>query len=1198
MDSLHTDPGTDDAELVARAEALATRLLTEANATNRGRERRQGRRIARLLDDRDGLSFVLALTDEVMRIRDRGRAARHLRSLVGSLSRPAFLGHLDRAALAAGVVTAGALPEIVMPLVDARVRAELAPFVRPAEDRPLARYIAARRRHGTRVNLNLLGEAILGDEEAERRLRAVEQLLSRPDVDYVSVKISSVCAQITPAAFDSEVERIGGSLRRLYDTALRYRPAKFVNLDMEEYRDLHLTAAVFRSLLDQPAYARLDAGIVLQAYLPDSLAVLDDLLCWAGERHRRGGGRIKIRLVKGANLAMEQVAAELAGWEQPPFTSKEEVDANYKRLLDRALQRTHAPAVRVGVATHNLFEAAWALTLAEARGTPDMVEMEMLEGMAPSMAAAVRKAAGGLLVYAPVAYKADHESVIAYLVRRFDENTGPENFLRHQFSLRPGSPEWETERQRFARAVADRHRPAVATRWAQDRGAEERRGPVRPSGEFANTADTDFSLAANREWIARHLVPLADQGVEVVSAVIAGRTVDSTTSGVRLADGYDPSQPSEAAFRWMQVTPELVDEAVVAAGPAGQRWRAMAPAARRDVLVDVSAELNARRGRLIGIMAREGGKTLAEADPEVSEAVDFARYYAERIADIGALEATGARFRPYGTVAVVPPWNFPLAIPLGGVVAALAAGNAVILKPAPEAVATAWALAEACWAAGVPQDLLQFVPCADDDAGRRLICHPDVHAVILTGSWDTARMFLEWRPDLPLHAETSGKNAIVVTAAADLDGAIADVVRSAFGHAGQKCSAASLAIVEASVYDDEQFRRQLADAVRSLRPGPGWDTRSTIGPVIRPPEGPLADALTRLEPGETWLVEPRAVDGHPQLFAPGVKLGVRPGSSFHLTECFGPVLGLMRASDLDEAIAWQNAPAYGLTAGLHSLDPDEISVWRDRVQAGNLYVNRHITGAIVRRQPFGGWKRSVVGPGAKAGGPNYVTSLGRWESERRPAPDAFESDVRGALSDDLAASDPSGLAAEANVLRYVPLRRVLIRAGADVSGEELLMALAAAGAVGAQTVLSSPVARDGLDAVVEDDDTLAARLHDAVGFDKLRLLGACEDKLRLAAHDAGLWVDDLPVVAQPTLEALRWLREQAISETLHRHGNLTGRHSGPLARPTGASRPPLRDGPRSRPGHPGYHLHDPLPLVGHRLSWVNAHSAHSTFRQM
>ncbi len=1140
----------DGDELAARAEALATRILSEASAGRGASERRRSRRVARLLDDADGLAFVLALTDEVLRIRDRRRAARHLRELVASLGRPAFLGTVDGVLLRGGSALAERLPLFVMPLVTSRVRAELAPFVVSSEPRRLARYIARRRAAGTRINFNLLGEAVLGDDEADRRLHAVLDLLNRPDVDYVSVKISSICAQINPAAFDHEVERISARLRRLYDAARRYRPAKFVNLDMEEYRDLQLTVTAFRQVLDEERYAGLDAGIVLQAYLPDSTSVLDELAKWARDRHRRSGGRIKVRIVKGANLAMEDVTAELAGWPRPPYPTKADVDANYKRMLDVAIDPANRAALRVGVATHNLFEAAWALTVAETQGLETMIELEMLEGMAPSMANALHRAAGGLLLYTPLAAPSDNESVIAYLVRRFDENTGPENFLRHQFSLRPASPTWTAERDRFLAAVAERHTPTVPTRMTQDRAAEELR--PRPSagewGGFANEPDTDFSLAANRAWIGPHLLPLAAQGIDVVPLVIAGEEV--TPSGRALVAGYDPAEPDRPAYRWARADPALVDRAVAAAADAGERWRAASYDRRRHVLLDVAAELAARRGRLIGTMARDGGKILAEADPEVSEAIDFARYYAASLDGIDRLGRSGARFHPYRTVAVIPPWNFPLAIAAGGVTAALAAGAAVILKPAPETVATAWVLAEACWAAGVPRDLLQFVACADDEAGQRLVTHPDVDAVILTGAWETARMFLGWRPELRLHAETSGKNAVVVTATADLDTAVADLVRSAFGHAGQKCSAASLAIVEAGVYDDPRFRRQLADAVLSLRPGPGWAPTTTIGPLIRPPEGPLRDALDRLDPGESWLVEPAPVAGHQQLYTPGVKLGVRPGSTFHLTECFGPLLGIMRAADLDEAIRWQNAPAFGLTAGLQALDPAEIARWRDAVEVGNLYVNRHITGAIVRRQPFGGWKRSAIGPGTKAGGPNYVGSLGTWDADFGGDAADFEAAVGHSLGLDapsgLAATDPSGLAAEANVLRYRPLRRVLVRISEPAVPAALALALAAGRAARTAVTLSSTTRLEGLGpCIIEDDETLVARLP-GLGVDKVRFLGPPSDRLRLAAHDAGLWVDDGPVVAHPTIEARRWVREQAISETRHRHGNLTGRHWGPL----------------------------------------------------
>lgn len=1087
------------------------------------------------------MAFVTALSDEVLRIRDSRRAARRFAD-VSRASKPTFLGPLDRAALSLGANLAELAPTVARALVAARVRGELSGFVHDADPKRLSRHIRNRRDEGFATNVNLLGEAVLGDEEASHRLRSVAELLSRPDVDYVSVKITSICAQINPVAFDFEVERVAGRLRTLYRTAMRYQPAKFVNLDMEEYQDLALTLEVFKTVLDEEEFGDLEAGVVLQAYLPDTFGALRDLTIWARKRREAGKSRVKIRLVKGANLAMEKVTAELAGWPQAPFCTKAEVDASYKRLLSFVVDPANADALRIGVASHNLFDVSWALTLAESRGVREMVELEMLEGMAPSIAEAVKREAGDLLLYSPVASRADHESVVAYLVRRFDENTGPENFLRHQFSLRPGSSQWKAQRDRFLASLADSTVEVAATRMTQDRAAEELTG-VRepPHTPFANEPDTDFSLPANRSWVLGHMrddtvLTLTDP----IPAVIDGVTVGAEHPGVTVVDGFDPAIPNRAAYRWVRISPALMGQAVRASHAAADTWRSFPSSQRRSILLAVAEQLAARRGTLIAVMSRDAGKVAVEADTEVSEAVDFARYYASCMAHLDDLEADGAKFHPYRCVAVIPPWNFPLAIPASGVLASLAAGSAVLLKPAPETVATAWALAQACWDAGIPRSLLQFVPCADDDAGRLLITHTDLDAVVLTGSYDTARTFLGWRPSLALHAETSGKNAIVVTSTADLDGAVADLVRSAFGHAGQKCSAASLGILEGSVYDDSRFLRQLADATTSLVVGPGWDPRTTMGPLIRSPQGPLAHALSQLGPGETWLVEPKQIDGNPNLYTPGVKVGVRPGSAFHLTECFGPVLGLMRAENLDEAISLQNGTAFGLTAGLHALDPQEIAVWKERTEAGNLYINRHITGAIVRRQPFGGWKRSSIGPGAKSGGPNYVASLGAWSAVKHGcSPEAFGVAVGRAIRADLAPSDRSGLLAESNVLRYRPIPHVLLRAGSATPEDEIAMAVAAAEAAGVRLEVSLPEPSPATShATVEDDQTLAKRLQ-AGSYDKIRVLGEADDNLRLAAIDAGIWLDANPVVAHPTLEALRWLREQSVSQTMHRHGNLT-----------------------------------------------------------
>ncbi len=615
-------------------------------------------------------------------------------------------------------------------------------------------------------------------------------------------------------------------------------------------------------------------------------------------------------------------------------------------------------------------------------------------------------------------------------MRRLDENSGPDNFLTHSFALQVGTPGWAAESERFRASVADRVRPVVPTRRVQDRArSESGRGGGRRrsagSGAFVNEPDTDFSIAANREWISGHLQAVRTEGLHDYRPVVAGRAME----GDAVEPGRDPSAGGSVAYRWAGADVALVDEAVASARAAGAEWAGTPRADRQGVLGAVAETLARRRGRLLAVMAFDAAKTVREGDPEVSEAIDFAAYYASHV------PAPDAGFRPHGTVVVASPWNFPLSIPAGGLLGALAAGNAVIFKPAPETVATAGELAETLWEGGVPRTALQFLPCVDGAASQRLITHPDVDAVVLTGSWETARMFGRWRPGLALHAETSGKNAMVITATADRDEAIADLVHSAFGHAGQKCSAASLAIIEAPVHDDPSFLRRLADAVRSLQVGPAWDLATAMGPLIRPPEGPLLDAFTRLGRGERWLVQPEPLDEGGYLWSPGVKAGVSPGSPFHLTECFGPVLGIMRAADLDQAIRWQNQPAYGLTAGLHALDPAEIERWREAVRAGNLYVNRGTTGAIVRRQPFGGWKRSVVGPGAKAGGPNYVASMGSWPALAGAAagPDDYAAACGRAWQDMQVARDPTGLTAEANAFRYCPLERVVLCRGSGVT---------------------------------------------------------------------------------------------------------------------------------------------------------------------
>jgi RHH-type proline utilization regulon transcriptional repressor/proline dehydrogenase/delta 1-pyrroline-5-carboxylate dehydrogenase len=601
----------------------------------------------------------------------------------------------------------------------------------------------------------------------------------------------------------------------------------------------------------------------------------------------------------------------------------------------------------------------------------------------------------------------------------------------------------------------------------------------------------------------------------------------------------------------------------------------------------------------MGAMIADGGKTLQESDPEVSEAIDFCRFYADSAhyfhelvgangAGSGDPRTTaagqdGRAIYPIGVVVVVSPWNFPLAIPCGGVAAGLAAGNSVILKPASDTVLIAYLLCQCFWRAGVPRTALQFAPCSGGTVGQRLVSHEGVDAVILTGGTSTAAEMLRNKPTMNLLAETGGKNATIVTALSDRDQAIKNVLHSAFSHSGQKCSATSLLILESEVYHDARFRAALCDAVESLRVGSAWELPTKVGPLIRPPSGSLETGLKELEPGEEWAVMPRLhVDDNPHLVSPGVKWGVQADSFTHCTELFGPMLGVMEARDLDHAIELVNATGYGLTSGLESLDDREQELWISKVRAGNLYVNRPTTGAIVLRQPFGGMGKSSVGPGIKAGGPNYVVPLMRFDDEQKAATgdrgigapeNRDHRDQRSRLCDDLdalrraledgaaggqenadrevcrvlgairsyarwaeeefsAMHDHFRLLGEDNFRRYLPVAPMRIRVHADDSLSDIFCRAAAARGAGCRATISSPIKLNGpAAAAVELLDKLTDTWGAAVEFieeDDAALADAIRQgrlaRVRYAAAER------VPrIVREAAAEALQYVADASVS---------------------------------------------------------------------
>ena len=1181
LDVFPLDPASPYDAAVQKAIHLAGVLMQRAQELQTPQERRQQAELERMMEHPDDKATLMQITDQAFRSHRARRAVDQLTHILDVQGVPRFFGALDRTLLK-GFQSFGAyLPGVAVPLVKDKMREETANTILPAEPELLRPHLQARREEGVRMNVNFLGEALLGEGEARGRLDRYLAALQDPAIEVISVKISTLYSQIDPIARSHSIRVLSDRLERLYRAAAKATftqadgtsTPKFVYLDMEEYRDLTITEEAFIAALSRPGLLHVSGGIALQAYLPDSRAVQKRINAWARDRVARGGAPVVIRLVKGANMEMEQVEASIRGWPVATYQQKPDTDANFKRMLQDGMQPENRAAVRLGIASHNLFDLAYGLALAAEQDALEQVQFEMLEGMANHQRRALLEVADNLLLYAPATRQEDFIHAIGYLVRRLDENTGPDNFLRHAFKLDVNSPEWERLQNDFLSAFDRIGDLPDSPRRTQDR----RLPPTRPAeleAGFVNEPDTDWALPHNVEWGDTIRAAWFDRHGERaarIPLVIAG---EERSDGREHQPCTDPSRPGGVVGQAAMPTNADIEDALAAAHADEDGWCTTPPTRRDAILLAAAQILRERRGDLMGAAMAECGKIFSESDPEVSEAIDFVEFYVRGAAEFRALP--GVEPGGVGVVVVVPPWNFPIAIPCGGVAASLAAGNTVILKPSPDAILTAYQVCRCFWDAGVPQRTLQFLPTADIPQASRLVSDDRVDAVILTGGTETAFAMLSRKPSLPLYAETGGKNATIVTALADRELAVKNVLHSAFAHAGQKCSATSLLVLEDEVFEDPAFRDMLVDGARSLRVGSAWDPETRVGPLIRPPSPKLQRGLWELEQGERWALMPERIGDNPCLYSPGIKWNVQRGSYTHQTEFFGPVLGVMKARDLDDAIDLVNSTDYGLTSAIESLDDREQTLWRRRIQAGNLYINRGTTGAVVLRQPFGGMKHSAFGPGIKAGGPNYVLQFMRFHPAASAAPpnppdtlqpfaDLMEADdsVRAAFADYAAAwetefgieHDHVRLLGQDNLRRYIPQDDLCIRLHPDDSPFDVLCRIGAARIAGARVAVSFPPALHtpwaepleaatadwgaAIEFVEEDDNALADRIRDG---HLARIRYAHPDRVPAPAYEAaaqtGTCLCSYPTTAIGRIELLWVLREQSTSHTYHRYGNL------------------------------------------------------------
>src|SRR2546423_7079240 len=886
--------------------------------------------------------------------------------------------------LQTGIKAARVFPWLTAPILRWNVSGMARQFIAGRDPKDVMKTLRKRRREKIGFTVDLLGEAVVSehetDEYAARCLALVEGLAAQTKgwrdalgkntelfpVVNVSVKISALYSQMNPADPEDAIAHLAPKLRPILRRAREL--GAFINFDMESYAHKNTTLELFRTLFMEPEFREWPhAGIVIQAYLRDAERDLTNLIEWG----RRRGTRFTVRLVKGAYWDYEKIKAAQNGWRVPVWLQKPESDANFE-VCTRILLENEA-VVTAAFGSHNVRSIAHAQAVADELGIDrSRFEFQLLYGMAGPIKRALVEMGYRVREYCPVG---ELLPGMSYLVRRLLENTSNEGFLKAKFSDNAG-PE---QLLRDPRSLLTKTpRPGSSLPATPGRNGQTLDTP--PGDTYENSPLVNFVHEKSRERMRSAIGEMRTRLGQKYPLVINGQKIWTDN----LIDSINPSSPTQVVGAVAEAHVEHAEQAVTAAKKAFEDWCRVSVEHRAELLEKVATIMDRRRFELSALEVFEVGKPWAEADGDIREAIDFLLFYAQqmRIRGLPRLtqhvpgEESYRHYWPRGVALVIAPWNFPMAILTGMVSAALVTGNTVIMKPAEQSAVCGAMLMEMFEEAGVPPGVLNFLPGKGRVIGQYLVEHKDVYMIAFTGSrevglpiWKSAGETREGQLELKrVVCEMGGKNPVIVDSDADLDEAIVDTIYSAFGYQGQKCSACSRLIVLEENYD--RVVKRLVEAAASLRVGNPEEPGITIGPVID--EKAYRRILEVIDLGKEEATLAFQGTDFPEGFfiPPTIFTDVKPDMVLSCEEIFGPVLCVLKVRDLDEAIRVANDTDYALTAGFFSRSPANIERVKAELVAGNVYINRSCTGAVVGRHPFGGFKMS--GGGTKAGGGDYL----------------------------------------------------------------------------------------------------------------------------------------------------------------------------------------------------------------------------------
>jgi RHH-type proline utilization regulon transcriptional repressor/proline dehydrogenase/delta 1-pyrroline-5-carboxylate dehydrogenase len=890
--------------------------------------------------------------------------------------------------LQTGIRAAKIFPWLTAPVLRWNVSGMARQFIAGRDPDDVMKMLRKRRQQRIGFTVDLLGEAVVSEQEADeyaaRCFNLLDGLAERTrgwsdplgqnaelfPVVNVSVKISALYSQMNPADPEDAIAHLAPKLRPILRRAREV--GAFINFDMESYAHKNTTLELFRRLFTEPDFRDWPhAGIVIQAYLRDAERDLKELIEWGRVR----GTRFTVRLVKGAYWDYEKIKAAQNGWRCPVFLQKPESDANFEVCTRILLE--NEPIVTAAFGSHNVRSIAHAQAYAQQLGIDkSRFEFQLLYGMAGPIKRALVEMGYRVREYCPVG---ELLPGMAYLVRRLLENTSNEGFLKAKFSDNASAAQLLRDPRSLlggTRSVASAGSSPTPT--THSRNGQSLDTP--PGDTYENSPLVNFVHDSSQEQMRTALREVRAKLGQKYPIVIDGKKIWTDN----LINSINPTSPTEVVGAVAEAHVEHAEGAVTAAKKAFEHWCRVSVEHRAELLERVAGIMDRRRFELSALEVYEVGKPWAEADGDIREAIDFLLFYAQqmRLRGVPRLtqhvpgEESYQHHWPRGVALVIAPWNFPMAILTGMVSAALVTGNTVIMKPAEQSAVCGAMLMEMFEEAGVPPGVLNFLPGKGRVIGQHLVDHKDVHMVAFTGSrevglriWESAGQTRPGQLELKrVVCEMGGKNPVIVDSDADLDEAIVDSIYSAFGYQGQKCSALSRLIVLEENYD--RVVKRLVEAAASLRVGNPETPGIMVGPVID--ETAYRRMLEIIEAGkkEATLAFQGSVPPEGFFVPPTIFTGVKAEMRLAREEIFGPVLSVMKVRDLDEAIRVANDTDYALTAGFFSRSPANIERVKAELVAGNVYINRSCTGAVVGRHPFGGFKMS--GGGTKAGGGDYL----------------------------------------------------------------------------------------------------------------------------------------------------------------------------------------------------------------------------------